>query len=147
MRLGPDRPAVESPRLSMTYGELQQRALRLQARLQQAGVRRGDAVCILSENDPDFLTLSIAALRIGAPVATLNTRLLVPEIAHCIRLVAPKVIFASKRMQAQFRGSTGTARNWFRLGPARHSLPNCHGPTPPRRRRMVRSRTRKISSS
>lgn len=102
VRLGPDRPAVESPRLNMSYAELDERARRLQQRLHDAGVRRGDRVCILSENDPDFLTLTIAALRLGAPVATLNTRLLPPEIAYCLDLVAPRVILASRRMLATF---------------------------------------------
>lgn len=95
------RLAVESKRLSLSYLELDRRAWRLARVLQDSGVGRGDRVCILGENDPEFVVLSIAALRLGACVATLNTRLTSSELGHCIRLVTPKVLMASTRQASR----------------------------------------------
>ena len=77
-----ERPAIESARLSLSYSQLDLRSRRLASLLHADGVRPGDRICILSENDPDFLVLSVAALRLGATVATPNPRLAVAELAH-----------------------------------------------------------------
>jgi len=106
-RLHPDRPALASTGRSLTYRQLNERANRLAHLLASMHVRRGDRVCILSENDPIFLELSIAALRLGAIVATLNWRLSAAELRHCITLVAPKAAFVSARFKAQL-AETGT---------------------------------------
>lgn len=102
VRLRGSRTAVESARLTLTYSALDARADRLAHVLRDADVRRGDRVCILSENDPDFIVLCIAALRLGATVATLNPRLAIGELRHCIQLVTPKVILVSARQGARF---------------------------------------------
>lgn len=102
VRLRGSRTAVESARLSLTYAALDARADRLAQVLREADVQRGERICILSENDPDFIVLCIAALRLGATVATLNPRLAVGELRHCIQLVTPKVILVSPRQGARF---------------------------------------------
>ncbi len=102
VRLRGSRTAVESARLSLTYAELDARADRLAQVLFDADVQRGDRVCILSDNDPEFIVLCIAALRLGATVATLNPRLAIGELRHCIQLVTPKVILVSPRQGARF---------------------------------------------
>ncbi len=104
VRLRGDQMAIESPSLCLTYAELDARARRLAQVLARLGVVQGDRICILSENDPDFLVLSIAALRMGVSVATLNPRLARAEIGHCARLVAPRVLMISQRMSSQFGG-------------------------------------------
>lgn len=104
VRMRPDAPAVHSERLELTYAALDQRARRMARHLQALGVRRGDRICVLSENDPDFLVLSIAALLLEAAVATPNPRLSVGELVHCIRLVTPRVLLISPRQAARFEG-------------------------------------------
>jgi fatty-acyl-CoA synthase len=94
-----DSVAVQSTRLTLTYRELDRRASRLAGWLADAGVRAGERVCILSENDPDFLVLSIAALRLRVTVATLNPRLATKELLHCIRLVTPRLVLVSVRQR------------------------------------------------
>lgn len=102
VRLHPERIAVESARLTLGYAALDRRARRMAGLLAEAGVGHGDRVCILSENDPDFLVLSLAALRVGAVVATLNPRLALGEMEHCIRLVSPRLLLMSDRMRKRY---------------------------------------------
>jgi hypothetical protein len=59
VRLNGGQTAVESPGVNLTYAELHARSVRLAHVLVRAGVTRGDRICILSENDPDFLVLAI----------------------------------------------------------------------------------------
>ncbi|CAN5440647.1 long-chain fatty acid--CoA ligase [soil metagenome] len=99
VRLHGSRIAIESDGLEWTYAGLDRRAGRMAARLVREGVGRGDRIAMLSENDPDFLVLAIAALRLGAAVATLNPRLARAELEHCIALVGPRVLLQSSRMQ------------------------------------------------
>ncbi|NYT22007.1 AMP-binding protein [Alcaligenaceae bacterium] len=102
VRLRSDSTAVESGRLSLTYAQLDRRAWRLAQEFRDAGVRRGDRICVLSENDPDFIVMCIAALRLGATLATLNPRLAIAELRHCISLVTPRILCISGRQQARF---------------------------------------------
>jgi acyl-CoA synthetase (AMP-forming)/AMP-acid ligase II len=113
--LHPDRPALASSGRTQTYRQLSERANRLAHLLTEMDIRRGDRICILSENDPIFLELSIAALRLGAVVATLNWRLSPAELRHCITLVAPKAAFVSARFKTQL-AETGAATTVLEVG-------------------------------
>ncbi|MGI6855114.1 class I adenylate-forming enzyme family protein [Mesorhizobium sp. 1B3] len=104
-RLQPDAPAVACPGGEQwTYAGLDRLAAALEAHLAASGVMRGDRIGILSENHPFFLVLSVAAMRAGLIVATLNWRMSTPELAHCVGLVEPAVIFASSRMRGLLEG-------------------------------------------
>ncbi len=103
-RLHPERTALAYQDSSLSYARLRQRAERLAALLHDQGLKPGDRVCILSENHPIFLELSLAALRLGIIVATLNWRLSGRELAHCIALVEPKTILVSARHRASLDG-------------------------------------------
>ena len=109
-RMHPERTAVTSPLGSLTYAVLDARANQLAHLLQACGVARGDRVCIFSENHPAFLELSIAALRLGIIVATLNWRLSARELEHCVSLVAPKVTLASTKLKPQLEASAAAGR-------------------------------------
>lgn len=118
VRSQPTRLALESERLSLTYAELDARSRRLAQALQRDGVIPGDRIAILSENDPEFLVLSLAALRLGATLATPNPRLAVAELRHCIGLVTPRVLLVSPRQAARFDDLTTLAPVVRELGPA-----------------------------
>ncbi len=106
----PSNVAIVSGDERWTYGELLAAVDRLSIRLQQAGVRRGHRVAILSENRPEYLVLQLAAARTGAILACQNGRLADPELQFCIDHVTPTVIFVSSAFSStMMRLNAGTA--------------------------------------
>lgn len=103
-RLHPDRPAVVSAHGALSYRALNDRACRLAGLLAELGLKKGDRVCILSENHPAFVELAIAAINLGLIVATLNWRLSVKELRHCIGLVEPRVTLVSTQYRPRIDG-------------------------------------------
>jgi acyl-CoA synthetase (AMP-forming)/AMP-acid ligase II len=96
-RLHPERVAVVDGERALTYGTLDERSRRLAGVLASRGVGRGDRVALLAENRAEVLELFLAAARLGAIVACQNWRLKAAEIAHCVRLVAPKIAVVSPK--------------------------------------------------
>lgn len=93
----PGAIAVESAQARLTFAELDRRVNRLANALRVRGVARGDRVAILSENRLAYLELELAAAKLGAIVPCLNWRLAGAELAHCIALTSPSVLFVSDR--------------------------------------------------
>ncbi|HVZ35282.1 MAG TPA: class I adenylate-forming enzyme family protein [Polyangiaceae bacterium] len=106
-RQHPERIAVEDwgsskgdsapPVRRVSYRELERRVRQLALALSGRGVRRGDAVALLSENRAEYLEVFLAAALLGATVACQNWRLSSSELSHCIRLVEPRLIVVSQR--------------------------------------------------
>jgi acyl-CoA synthetase (AMP-forming)/AMP-acid ligase II len=95
--LRPSAVALDSAGRRRTFAELDDRVNRLANALARRGIRRGARVAILSENQPAYLELELAAAKLGAIVACLNWRLSADELAHCIALAAPALLFVSER--------------------------------------------------
>ena len=100
VRVYPDRPALQDGDLIWSFADLDRRVTRLAHVLRDLGVVRGDRVAILSENRPEYVEGVLACARIGAILACQNWRLALPELQHCISLVAPRVILCSARYRA-----------------------------------------------
>jgi len=66
-----------------------------------AGVRRGDAVSILSGNRPEFLLLAFAAARVGAHLAPLNTWHRPEELAYTLANSDAVLLLAVDRLRRQ----------------------------------------------
>jgi len=90
----PDKPAILAEGRSLTYAGLLRAARDAAAFLDARGVRRGDRVGVLAENDPDTLVLLLACARLGAMLMPLNWRLATPELEWIVRDAAPRVLFA-----------------------------------------------------
>ena len=99
-RSQPDAPALSDGRLTLSYAQLAERVRRLAGGLQKAGLRAGERIAVLSENRIEYVELELAAATLGAIVACLNWRLAADEQRHCIRLVAPSMVFVSPRHAA-----------------------------------------------
>jgi acyl-CoA synthetase (AMP-forming)/AMP-acid ligase II len=81
----------------ISYRELERRVRQLAGALSARGLRRGDAVALLSENRSEYLEVFLAAALLGATVACQNWRLSPSELSHCIRLVEPRLMLVSQR--------------------------------------------------
>jgi len=94
-------PAVADDRVAWSYGELAARVQRLAGHLRARGVGAGDRIAVLSRNRSEYVEVFLAAGWIGAIACCQNWRLADAELAHCLDLVEPSVIFASPDQAAR----------------------------------------------
>src|SRR5258708_31738283 len=94
-----DAPALLSDRETLTYRELSTRANRYARWALELGVEKGDTVCLLMPNRPEYLAIWLGVTRIGGIVALLNTSLACAALAHCINILHPKhIVVAAERL-------------------------------------------------
>ncbi len=60
------------------------------------GLRKGDVVCLMMGNRPEYMAIWLGITSVGVIVSLLNTNLAGPSLAHCIRTVSPKRIIACR---------------------------------------------------
>jgi fatty-acyl-CoA synthase len=93
-RMG-DAPALVSDRESLTYAGLARRANQYARWALNQGLAKGDVVCLLMTNRPEYFAVWLGITSVGAVVSLLNTNLVGASLAHCIRIVSPRHIVAS----------------------------------------------------
>ncbi|KAA0233895.1 MAG: Long-chain-fatty-acid--CoA ligase [Acidimicrobiales bacterium] len=69
---------------TVTYGQLEQRSLRLARLLHERGLRRGDHLAVFLENHPRYFEVVWAGLRSGLYVTTINRHLTGDEAAYIV---------------------------------------------------------------
>jgi fatty-acyl-CoA synthase len=106
--------ALISERETLTYQELVSRANRYARWALSQNLRKGETVCLLMPNRPDYLATWLGITSVGGVVALINTQLRGPSLAHCVDLVAPRhVIVASELSDAlQTAGLSSTPKIW-----------------------------------
>ena len=67
------------------------------------GLTRGDTVCLVMANCPDYLALWLGLSGIGATVALINTNLRGELLAHSLNLVAPRYVIAGASLSEAVR--------------------------------------------
>ncbi len=96
-----DAPALLAEHESLSFRELNERANRYARWAHAQEVQKGDTVCLLMTNRPEYMAIWLGITRAGGAVALLNTNLVGTSLAHCIDIVAPKhVIVASDLAEA-----------------------------------------------
>jgi fatty-acyl-CoA synthase len=93
-RMG-DVPALLSDRESLTYNGLARRANQYARWALDQALAKGDVVCLLMTNRPEYFAVWLGITSVGVVVSLLNTNLVGSSLAHCIRIVSPKHIIAS----------------------------------------------------
>ena len=93
------RAIVDGAR-QMTYAELDECSNRLANALLAQGLQRGDRIAVLARNCLEYVEVELAAAKAGLIMAALNWRLADRELAHCVNLVEPKMIFAQSEFTA-----------------------------------------------
>src|ERR1700741_4681876 len=99
--LGANKPAVilhPSGRV-ITFDDLEARANRLAHRFRQAGLREGDTVAILMENNEHIHAVMWAARRTGLYYVPINTHLTPAEAAYIIDNCSAKAIIGSAALR------------------------------------------------
>ena len=100
-----DSLALISARESLTYRALAQRANRYARWALDQDVHKGETVCLLMPNCPEYMAVWLGITSVGAIVALLNTNLRGASLAHCIDIVAPTHIIVAAELLEQYRSA------------------------------------------
>ncbi|WP_396925070.1 fatty-acid--CoA ligase FadD4 [Mycolicibacterium sp.] len=102
----PDKPAVilYPSGKTVTFGEMEARANQLAHLFRQSGLREGDAVAVLIENNEHFHTVLWAARRCGLYYVPINTHLNAAEAAYIIDNSEAKAVIGSVALRETLAG-------------------------------------------
>jgi fatty-acyl-CoA synthase len=95
-----DAPALISDREQFSYRTLAERANRYARWALAENLRKGETVCLLMPNRPEYMAAWIGITGMGGAVALINTNLIGPSLAYCIDIVAPKHIIVAAECAA-----------------------------------------------
>ncbi len=103
LALDPSAVAVIQDDREVSYAELDDRSNRMANVLRTLGTRGGDRVALLFDNDFRFLDCGFGAMRIGAVVVPLNTRLGDDALAFALEDCEARVLVAGAALAARAR--------------------------------------------
>jgi long-chain acyl-CoA synthetase len=93
----PDKPAYVMARSGriVTYRELEESSNRIAHLLRKLGLRPGDSIAVMMENNPAFFAICWAAQRSGLQYTAASSRLTVGELEYIINDCEAKAFFTS----------------------------------------------------
>jgi fatty-acyl-CoA synthase len=97
-----DAPALISDRERLSYRTLSERANRYARWALREKLAKGQTVCLLMPNRPEYMAAWIGITAMGGVAALINTNLIGTALAHCIDIVAPKHIVVATELAATF---------------------------------------------
>jgi fatty-acyl-CoA synthase len=97
-----DAPALLSTRESFSFRALADRSNRYARWALARGLAKGDVVCLLMPNRPEYMAIWLGITRVGGVVALINTNLVGASLAHCINVVSPKHIIVDAELGTAF---------------------------------------------
>lgn len=98
-----DRPLLRCRDRVETYAAVRERALRAAQAFATVGVRRGDQVCLMLGNSPEYVHAWLGLARIGAVKVPLNVHLRGDGLAYIIRHSEARVIFIESELMPRLR--------------------------------------------
>ncbi len=116
-----DAPALLSDHETLTYRALSGRANRYARWAMAKGLRKGDTVCLLMPNRPEYMAIWLGINRAGGVAALLNTNLIGASLAHCIDIVAPRHVIVAAEMVDTLEGALGAVAAEPRIWSLGHS--------------------------
>jgi fatty-acyl-CoA synthase len=111
-----DAPALLSDRECLSYRSLVERSNRYARWALNQGLAKGEVVCLMMPNRPEYMAIWLGIVKVGGVVALLNTNLTGPSLAHCIDIVSPKHIIVA----AEFAAAISTALPYLATSPRVH---------------------------
>jgi fatty-acyl-CoA synthase len=115
-----DAPALLSDRECLTYRALAARVHQYARWALDAGIAKGEVVCLLMTNRPEYMAIWLGVTSVGGVVSLLNTNLPGPSLAHCIDVVSPKHIIVAAEFSEQWRATlqnlSGAPAIWMHGG-------------------------------
>jgi fatty-acyl-CoA synthase len=115
-----DSPALLSDGGSMTYRELDRRVNQYARWALEAGIAKGQVVCLLMNNQPEYLAIWLGITSVGGVVSLLNTNLPGLSLARCIEIVSAQHVIVSTELAARLAGAiaamAGDRKIWVHGG-------------------------------
>jgi len=93
-----DRPALLSDHESFTYARLAARSNQYARWALEQGIAKGDVVCLLMPNRPEYFAVWLGISSVGGIVSLLNSNLSGASLAHCINVASPKHIIVADKL-------------------------------------------------
>jgi fatty-acyl-CoA synthase len=93
-----DAPALLSERERLTYRGLAWRVNQYARWALDQGIAKGDTVCLMMPNGPEYPAVWLGLTKVGAIVAQLNTNLTGRSLTHCIEIVPSAHVIASSEL-------------------------------------------------
>src|ERR1700730_11058296 len=93
-----DAPALLSDTGGLTYCALAERSSRYARWAIEQGLGKGETVCLLIPNRPEYMAIWLGVTSVGGIVALLNTSLVGPSLAHCINVAAPRHLIVASEL-------------------------------------------------
>jgi len=101
-----DRVALVSERETFSYAVWNGRANRYARWALAKGYKKGDVVCLLMANRPEYLSIWLGLIRAGLTVALINTNLAGAGLAHSVNIVSPRAVIVEASMVPQLDGAS-----------------------------------------
>jgi acyl-CoA synthetase (AMP-forming)/AMP-acid ligase II len=114
-----EAPAFIQGERSLTFRELPRRVEALAAGLAGLGIGKGDRVCVLAQNDVDYVVLYGACARQGIIAYPINWRLTAQEVERVVERAAPKMMVVDASTLGVIAGwpeTKKTIAHWYQLG-------------------------------
>jgi fatty-acyl-CoA synthase len=93
-----DAPALLSANECLTYRALDDRVNRYARWALAQNIGKGEAVCLVMPNRPEYMAIWLGITKVGAVVSLINTNLRGSALAHCLDIVEPKHIIAAAEL-------------------------------------------------
>jgi len=114
-----DKAVIRFHDEDVTYRDLDERSSRVAAALRKLGIRKGDRVCLLMDNGPEFYYAYFGIIKLGAIAGPVNCWWQTGEIQYLLNDSGAAALFvdAPYRQHAdRVRGATPALKHWIARG-------------------------------
>jgi fatty-acyl-CoA synthase len=100
-----DAPALLAAGECLTYRALDDRANRYARWALEQNLGKGEAVCLVMPNRPEYLAIWLGITKTGGVVSLINSNLRGTALSHCLDIVRPKHIIAAAELCGEVRAA------------------------------------------
>src|ERR1700683_5338187 len=109
-KTSPDARALIGSDQSLTYAQLAARANSYARWAIAQGIAKGETVCLIMPNRPEYMAIWLGLTTVGVVVALINTQLRGPSLAHSIDVVTAKHLIAAAEFSEHLRSLAPTLK-------------------------------------
>jgi fatty-acyl-CoA synthase len=100
-----DAPALLSAHECLTYRTLDERTNRYARWALGQNLGKGEAVCLVMPNRPEYLAIWLGITKVGGVVSLINTNLRGTALGHCLDIVKPQHIIVASELCGEVRAA------------------------------------------